>query len=52
MRATHSGLALNPISLYVIADRLAQPEGKWQPFRPPDLLRPLFRTAPDYEVRS
>ncbi len=30
--ASHLGLGLNPAALYAIADRLAQPEGEWQPF--------------------
>lgn len=30
--ASHLGLGFNPLSLYVIADRLAQPEGKWKVF--------------------
>jgi pimeloyl-ACP methyl ester carboxylesterase len=29
---SHSGLGHNPLALAVIADRLAQPEGAWQPF--------------------
>lgn len=30
---SHSGMALNPAVLHVIADRLAQPEGGWKPFQ-------------------
>lgn len=30
--ASHLGLGLNPAALFAIADRLAQPEGAWQPF--------------------
>ncbi len=30
---SHSGMGFNPMVLGVIADRLAQPEGEWQPFR-------------------
>ncbi|MCZ6616694.1 MAG: alpha/beta fold hydrolase, partial [Gammaproteobacteria bacterium] len=29
---SHSGMAMNPTVLNVIADRLAQPEGHWRPF--------------------
>jgi pimeloyl-ACP methyl ester carboxylesterase len=29
---SHSGLGHNPLALYAIADRLAQPEGRWQRF--------------------
>lgn len=43
---SHLGLGFNPLVLYAIADRLAQPEDAWQPFfrygawRPPGLQRP------------
>ncbi len=30
--ASHLGLGVNPWALYALADRLAQPEGQWQPF--------------------
>jgi pimeloyl-ACP methyl ester carboxylesterase len=30
--ASHLGLGMNPAAMYAIADRLAQPEGRWQPF--------------------
>lgn len=30
--ASHMGLGVNPLVMYAIADRLAQPEGEWQPF--------------------
>ncbi len=42
VRGSHSGLAFNPAVLYAIGDRLAQPVGKWKPFDPPRLLRPLY----------
>ncbi|MGH8528577.1 MAG: esterase/lipase family protein [Nevskiales bacterium] len=29
---SHSGLGHNPLALYAVADRLAQPEGQWTPF--------------------
>jgi pimeloyl-ACP methyl ester carboxylesterase len=34
VRGSHSGLGHNPTVLAVIADRLAQPEGRWRPFKP------------------
>jgi pimeloyl-ACP methyl ester carboxylesterase len=40
--ASHLGLGHHPAALYAIADRLAQPEGTWTPFRPPLFLRPAF----------
>lgn len=30
--ASHTGLGLNPSAWWAVADRLAQPEGEWQPF--------------------
>jgi len=45
--SSHLGMGHNAAVLWVIADRLAQPEGTWQPFRAPSLARHLFpdRTA-------
>lgn len=34
VRGSHCGLGVNPAVLYAVADRLAQPEGKWAPFAP------------------
>lgn len=31
---SHSGLGFNPMVLAIIAERLAQPEGQWAPFKP------------------
>jgi pimeloyl-ACP methyl ester carboxylesterase len=42
---SHIGLLHNPRVLYVIADRLAQPEGEWQPFQRTGLRRLLYRAA-------
>ena len=39
---SHTGLGFNPAALWVIADRLAQPEGEWKPFEPPRGTRRLF----------
>lgn len=39
---SHVGLGHNPAALWVIADRLAQPEGEWRPFVPPRGARRLF----------
>jgi pimeloyl-ACP methyl ester carboxylesterase len=30
--SSHFGMAMNPLALYVIVDRLAQPEGRWRTF--------------------
>ena len=42
VRGSHLGLAHNPAVLWLLADRLGQREGAWQPFRAPLPLRPLF----------
>jgi hypothetical protein len=39
---SHLGLGHNPAVIWVVADRLAQPEGQWKPFRAPTLLRAAF----------
>ena len=43
VRGSHCGLGVNPLTYTVIADRLAQPEGRWQPFRRSGLRRHFFR---------
>jgi pimeloyl-ACP methyl ester carboxylesterase len=49
--ASHLGLGHHPAAIWAIADRLAQPEGSWQPFRPPLFLRPAF-PRPDVPPRT
>jgi pimeloyl-ACP methyl ester carboxylesterase len=51
VRGSHIGLGHNPAALYVIADRLAQPPGRWTPFTPPGVLRPLYPTATSWDPR-
>jgi hypothetical protein len=48
VRSSHSGMAVNPSVLYSVADRLAQREGEWKPFRPPISLRALYPPAATY----
>jgi pimeloyl-ACP methyl ester carboxylesterase len=43
---SHCGLGHNPAALWAIADRLAQPDGDWRPFRREGLRR-LFYPDPD-----
>lgn len=38
----HLSIGFDPPVLYAIAERLAQPEGQWQRFTPPAVLRPFF----------
>ena len=49
VRGSHIGLGFNPATLWVIADRLAQPLGAWAPFRPSPVVARLF---PRTEERS
>jgi pimeloyl-ACP methyl ester carboxylesterase len=35
VESSHLGMGLHPVVLLTIADRLRQPEGAWEPFRPP-----------------
>jgi hypothetical protein len=39
---SHLGLGHHPAVIWAVADRLAQPEGGWRPFRSPAVLRPFF----------
>jgi pimeloyl-ACP methyl ester carboxylesterase len=39
---SHCGLGHNPAALFVIADRLAQRQREWEPFRAPRRLRGLY----------
>ncbi len=43
---SHIGLGFNGIVLSVVADRLAQAEGQWQPFAPKGLLAQVWRAMP------
>ncbi|PTT77117.1 alpha/beta hydrolase [Pelomonas sp. HMWF004] len=44
VHASHIGLGFNPMALYALADRLAQPDGAWQPFEPKGARRWFYRT--------
>ena len=44
VHASHIGLGLNPLALYALADRLAQPEGHWAHFEPKGARRWFYRT--------
>jgi pimeloyl-ACP methyl ester carboxylesterase len=43
---SHAGLGHNPVVLALIADRLAQPDGVWHPYRPTGCMRSLARVGP------
>jgi pimeloyl-ACP methyl ester carboxylesterase len=40
--SSHLGFGHNPVVLWIVADRLAQGEDDWHPFRPPIFARALF----------
>ena len=42
VHASHVGMGLNPLALYAIGDRLAQPIGQWQPFEARGVRRWFF----------
>ena len=43
---SHSGLGHNPAVLWIVADRLAQPEGSWRPFEARGAVPRLLRARP------
>jgi pimeloyl-ACP methyl ester carboxylesterase len=43
VEGSHFGLGHNPLALYAIADRLAQPAGQWKPFRRNGVRRLFYR---------
>lgn len=45
LHASHMGIGMNPLALYVVANRLAQPHGQWVPFEAGGLRRFFFRTT-------
>jgi len=40
---SHSGLGVNFLAMWIVADRLSQPEGKWQPFKTSGAFTRAFR---------
>ena len=51
VHASHVGMGMNPLALYAVADRLAQPIGGWRPFDASGARRWFFRTGlPDAVV--
>lgn len=43
--ASHIGLGVNPLVMYVLAERLAQSEGAWKPFKLQGLRRLAYKLA-------
>ena len=47
VRGSHCGLGHNPLALWAVADRLAQPEGAWSRFAPGGAWRALYPASRD-----
>ena len=47
--ASHLGMGTNVSIMYIIADRLAQPEGEWAPFDKSGLKRFLFKSPRHFQ---
>ena len=41
--ASHCGLGVNPLVMYILADRLSQAQGDWSPFKADGMKRLVFR---------
>ena len=51
VESSHLGLGAHPAALYAIADRLAQPEGCWEPFHREGWRRFVYRDPEEYRRR-
>ena len=45
VHASHLGMGMNPLALYVVADRLAQKPGEWRPFHLEGRRKWFFKTT-------
>ena len=52
IQGSHCGLGVNPAAIYVIADRLSQPEGKWKRFDRTGWKGFFYATRGGYEARA
>ena len=52
VHASHVGMGLNPLALWAVADRLAQPPGQWKPFDASGARRWFFRHPPGHAAAS
>jgi pimeloyl-ACP methyl ester carboxylesterase len=43
--SSHTGMMCHPATLYLLADRIAQPEGDWRPFSPPAVVASFYETG-------
>jgi hypothetical protein len=51
VESSHLGLGAHPAALYAVADRLAQPEGHWEPFHRDGWRRFAFGDPEAYRRR-
>jgi hypothetical protein len=51
VQASHLGMSSHPQVLRIVADRLAQPEGRWRPYRARRTARLRPATAPTQSGR-
>lgn len=49
--ASHLGLGVNPLVMVLLADRLAQPEGQWRPFKRDGLKRLVYKKPSKYVIK-
>ena len=52
VHASHVGMGMNPLALYALADRLAQPVGRWRPFDSSGARRWFFPATATPEAGS
>jgi hypothetical protein len=52
VQASHSGMGMNPLALFAVADRLQQPHGDWAPFDSGGARRWFFQTGSPYSQHS
>ncbi|MET0334659.1 MAG: alpha/beta hydrolase [Rhizobacter sp.] len=52
IHASHFGLGMNPLALFVVADRLAQKPGQWKPFDASGRRKWFFKTTSDAEAST
>jgi len=52
VNSSHCGLGHHPAVVYAIADRLAQPEGEWKPFRRPQSSKLIYPDAASSSTRG
>lgn len=50
--SSHLGMGHDPSVMWVVADRLAQPAGTWQPFQPPWYARLKYPVSHDLDLAS